>query len=298
MDIETIRKEKPIQELLNFSILNINKPADWTSFDVVNKIRGMFGLNKCGHFGTLDPQVTGVLPICLGKACRIQDFFMHREKVYIGKMQFHKEISQEEVEKSMAKFIGKISQLPPRKSSVKRVVRKREIIEFKMVKFDQKKKIAEFYAHVEAGTYIRKLISDLGEILGIGAQMIELKRVKAGLFSDTDKEFIDMAELELALNLYKEGHEEELRRILIPAEIITKILPVIEVKPEFADKLLHGSPFFEGMIEEDRYDETTKIIESKQPFCIVSGDKLLQIAKFSDKFENEEILAKPETVIN
>ena len=93
MDISKIKKERPIAELINFGILNIDKPAGCTSFDVVNKIRRLFNLKKCGHFGTLDPNVNGVLPVCLGNACKIQDLFMHHDKTYIGKMLIHKEVS-------------------------------------------------------------------------------------------------------------------------------------------------------------------------------------------------------------
>ena len=86
-------KEKPIQELLEFSIINVDKPAGMTSFDVVEKIRKILGLRKTSHFGTLDPMVTGVLPVALNRTCKLSGFFMGHDKEYVGKMKIHKEIS-------------------------------------------------------------------------------------------------------------------------------------------------------------------------------------------------------------
>jgi H/ACA ribonucleoprotein complex subunit 4 len=295
INLERIKKEKPFEELLNFSIINVDKPAGCTSFDVVNHIRKSLNLPKCGHFGTLDPQVTGVLPICLGKACRIQDLFMHHDKTYIGTMKLHKTVTKKKLEEEMKKFLGVINQLPPRISRVKRVVRQREIMEFKILKFDADKREVEFISKVEAGTYIRKLIDDLGKNIG-GAQMASLRRLKAGLFSSEDKEFTNIEELDKAIEDYKKGEEKNLKALLIPAEIIAELLPSIEVKPEFIDKLKHGSPVFDEMLVNDT--KARKIIATKEPFCVFCGDLLIEIAKWSDHFENKSILAKPETVIN
>jgi H/ACA ribonucleoprotein complex subunit 4 len=294
MDITSIKKQKPISELIKFSILNIDKPAGCTSFDVVNDIRHLFGLEKCGHFGTLDPMVTGVLPICLGNACRVQEYFMHRDKTYIGVMKLHQEVTRKELDEEMKKFLGVINQLPPRISRVKRVVRQREIMEFKITRFDKDKKEAEFISKVEAGTYIRKLIDDLGKNIG-GAQMISLRRTQAGLFSDEDKEFCKIEDVKLALEELKLGKEESLRKLLIPAEIITEIIPVVEVKPEFLAKLNNGSPVFDEMLVDEA--KARKIINTKKAFAVVSGNRLVEMAKFSDKFEQKSILAKPEVVL-
>lgn len=295
IDIDKIKKEKPIEELIEFGILNVDKPADWTSFDVVNHIRGMLKLDKCGHFGTLDPMVTGVLPICLGNACRIQEYFMHHEKVYIGEMKMHKPITREELEAGMKKFLGKINQLPPRKSRVKRVVRQREVMKFEITSFNSKTMTAEFIAHVEAGTYIRKLISDLGDNLGIGGQMTSLRRLKAGLFSSEDKEFAKVEEIDKAIKEFELGDEKALRKLIVPAEIIAKLLPCVEIKEEYIQKLYNGSPLFKEMLQNK--DSALKVIEAKMPFAVISCNKLIEIAKFSDKFENKEILAKPEAVL-
>ncbi|MEK6936362.1 MAG: RNA-guided pseudouridylation complex pseudouridine synthase subunit Cbf5, partial [Nanoarchaeota archaeon] len=179
INIQKIAQEKPIQELLEFCIINVDKPAGCTSFDTSEKIRRIFSGRKTGHFGTLDPMVTGVLPMALNRACKLVGYFMHHDKVYVGKMQLHKEISEDDLKKEMEKFIGKIKQMPPVKSAVKREIRERTVNKFEIIKFN--KRIIGFVADVEAGTYIRKLVSDLGDKIG-GAHMIELRRIKAGIF--------------------------------------------------------------------------------------------------------------------
>jgi H/ACA ribonucleoprotein complex subunit 4 len=301
INLEKIQKDKPIKELINFSILNIDKPANCTSFDVVNFIRKLFsefGIEKCGHGGTLDPQVTGVLPIFLGNACKIQDLFMHHDKTYVGKMILHKEISEIKLKEAIKKFTGKINQLPPRKSRVKRVVREREVKSFEILDFNEKNKTAEFMCEVQAGTYIRKLIDDLGKSLGIGCQMTELRRTRAGLFSSSDKEFVKIEDVEKALEEFKTGKtecEEKLRNMLIPAEIILELIPSIEIDKKWLYKLTHGSPIFDEMLSNP--DEDLKIIQTRKPFAVLVDNKLIEIAKFTDKFEQKSILAKAESVL-
>lgn len=302
-DLEKIKKEKPINELVDFSILNIDKPAGWTSFDVVNFIRRSlvlcgFDMKKAGHFGTLDPQVTGVLPICLGKTCKIQDLFMHHDKVYVGKMKLHTLIEKKKLEKAIKEFVGKINQLPPRKSRVKRVVREREVKEFKLIDFDEEKKEASFYAEVQAGTYIRKLCSDLGEKLGIVIQMSELRRTRAGLFSEKDKEFITIDKFKEIIEKCKAGNKEAIREFCIPSETVCELIEVIKIKSEYLDKLKHGSPIYLEMLENSGKDK--KMIEKGENFGVVvennHSNELVEIAKFTKHFENPQIIAKPETV--
>lgn len=294
INIENIKEKKDIKELLYFGILNIDKPAEWTSFDVVNYVRKKLELKKCGHFGTLDPNVTGVLPICLENACKIQEYFMHRNKIYIGKMKIHKKITRKKLEEEMKSFIGKINQLPPRKSSVKRQIRQREIIVFELISFNDKKNEAEFKAEVEAGTYIRKLVHDLGEKIG-GAHMSELRRIKAGLFSCEDKEFSNIEKFDKAVEQYKKGYDKLLRDMIIPAEIITKLLDFVEVKDEAVKKLKNGSPIFTEMLIDK--EKAIKIINKDEAFAVVSGDRIIEIAKKTNQFENKDIIAKPESVM-
>ena len=224
MDLEKIKNEKPIKELLEFSILNIDKPSGPTSFQVDEQIKKAFGLSKTSHFGTLDPKVTGVLPVALGRACKLSEYFMHKDKTYVGIMHLHSDISEKELKEQMKKFIGKIMQKPPIKSRVKRQEREREIKKFEILEKQEKEVL--FLAEVEAGTYIRKLVSDLGLKIG-GAHMTELRRIKACIFSEDDESFVNLYEFKEAVEEFKQGKEEKLRKMLIPAEIISQILPVV-----------------------------------------------------------------------
>ncbi len=185
MNIEKIKQQKSIQELLEFGIINIDKPAGCTSFDVVDKIRRILKLRKASHFGTLDPMVTGVLPIALNRACKLTGFFIGEDKEYVGEMRIHEDIELEKIEKMIReKFIGKIIQLPPVKSRVKRQEREREVMKFDLL--EKNGQNIKFHAEVQGGTYIRKLIHDLGQALGINAHMTKLRRTRAGIFLEKD----------------------------------------------------------------------------------------------------------------
>lgn len=229
-----------MKELLDFCIINIDKPSGPTSFSVSDHVKKILGIKKTSHFGTLDPKVTGVLPVALNRACKLTGFFIGEDKVYIGVMRIHKEIPKEEVEKIIKeKFTGKISQLPPVKSRVARKTRQREIKGFKIL--EQEGQNFLFEVKCQGGTYIRKLIHDLGESLGVGAHMLELRRTRAGIFKEDDENYpsINLYDLEKFAN-----DEEALRKIIIPAEIISEVYPAVEIKEESVDRILHGQPIY------------------------------------------------------
>ena len=230
-DNKNEKHEKPIKDLLNFSIVIIDKPAGPTSFTVSDYVWRQlkdFGINKTSHFGTLDPQVTGVLPIAIGRSCRLTGFFLGHDKTYIGVIHVHKEHELSDLQKVINKnFMGKIMQKPPIKSSVKRVEREREVKRFELLERGENKKDFLFIAEVQGGTYIRKLCSDLGELKEVGgAHMLELRRMNAGIFSESDKRIVSLYEFKDAVDELKKGNEEKIRKILIPSEeAIKKIMP-------------------------------------------------------------------------
>ncbi|HJX51057.1 MAG TPA: RNA-guided pseudouridylation complex pseudouridine synthase subunit Cbf5, partial [Candidatus Nanoarchaeia archaeon] len=126
--IDKIKESKTIKELLEFGIINLDKSSGPTSFDVSHLIKKRLNLNKTSHFGTLDPKVTGVLPVALNRACKLTGFFLGEDKEYVGIMRIHEDISIEAIKKAIEeKFTGKILQTPPVKSRVKRQEREREI---------------------------------------------------------------------------------------------------------------------------------------------------------------------------
>src|SRR3989304_7586162 len=162
IDIDKIKQQKSTKELLEFGIINIDKPSGPTSFDVSEFVGKTLGLRKTSHFGTLDPKVTGVLPVALNRACKLTGYFLGEDKEYVGVMRFHEDIDINKVKDIInKKFTGTITQKPPVKSHVKRVEREREIKSFEILEQDGKDFL--FKTCVQGGTYIRKLIDDLGK---------------------------------------------------------------------------------------------------------------------------------------
>lgn len=290
MNIQKLQKEKPIEDLIKFSIINVDKPVEHTSFDVVARIRKIFNTRKSGHFGTLDPMVTGVLPVSLNRACKLSDFFMHHDKEYVGKMYIHKEVSKTKLEEEMKKFIGKIKQLPPIKSSVKRVERERTINRFTITKIEGK--TVSFHCDVEAGTYIRKLIHDLGEKIG-GAHMIELRRLRAGIFKE--KESVKIEEVEQAYAEYKQGKDAKLKKILIPAEIISEIYLVMKIKKGSLKELLNGKPLMKKDLIKSSLDKFKNGLKIGEVFCVFHRNKFIGMYH---KINEKDVMAKPKFVFS
>lgn len=196
-------------------VIVINKPKNFTSFDVVAIMRKLCGIKKVGHAGTLDPMATGVLPILLGKATKIQGLLQNSDKSYIAKIRFgittdtdditgniiskkQVNIKKSTIESVLNSFKGKISQTPPMYSAIKKdgvrlytLARKgiyldvepREITinELNLLSFNGE--IAEIFVKCSKGTYIRSLCRDIGEKIGCGATLLELKRTSACSFS-------------------------------------------------------------------------------------------------------------------
>lgn len=299
--------EGSFKKNLNFAIFNVDKPSEMTSFDVVGAIRKQLKLHfpemeikKCGHLGTLDPNVTGVLPICINESCRIQRYLMGMDKTYTGIMKLHRSIKKEDLHREMEKFIGTINQLPPKRSRVKRELRKRKVYDWKILEFNEKKREVRFFCRVEAGTYIRKLISDLGELESInGAHMINLRRIQAGLFCEKDKEFIKLDEL---IELIKNKDILNLEKKIISGEIIKKILPCIKIKDDDSSilkRLSNGCPVYYSMIMKDKKtEEIMKKLNEGDKVCILNKNNLIEVAnvlKYEEE-QNTDIFAKPEVV--
>jgi H/ACA ribonucleoprotein complex subunit 4 len=284
LDLDKLKNNKSINELLQFSIINIDKPLGPTSFSVSHFIKKSLNLSKSSHFGTLDPTVvSGVLPIALNRACRLAEYFMHRDKTYVGIMRLHEDIPKAKLESEIKTFIGKISQLPPVRSRVKRQVREREVKTLKILEVDGKDVL--FETQVQAGTYIRKLIHDLGEKIG-GAHMLELRRTKAGIFDESN--IINLYDFEKAVNAYKQGNEQPLRQILIPAEILSQVIPIVQVKKESVKQLLTGKPLMQKDLAEDLPKNTEHLLVFYQ-------NQFISVSKVHNQ---GDIVAKPEFVFN
>jgi len=292
IDLDEIKQEKTIKELLEFGILNIDKPSGPTSFDVSDFVRKSLqdlGVKKTSHFGTLDPKVTGVLPISLNRACKLTGFFLGEDKEYVGIMRIHEEVELEKIKKVITnKFTGKILQTPPVKSRVKRQEREREIINFQLL--EKVEKDILFLAEVQGGTYIRKLIDDLGKALGIGAHMLELRRIRAGIFKEDLEEYpsVNLYDFEKAINEYKSGNEESLRKVIIPAEIVSQVYPVIKIKNNNLKQILTGKNIkYSDLLHKEKL---SKELPPGKIICVFCDGKFIEMAEIID---DDTFFAKP-----
>jgi H/ACA ribonucleoprotein complex subunit 4 len=222
--------EKPV---LGRSIILIDKHAGPTSFDIVEAVSRTLGVKKAGHSGTLDPNATGLLVIALGEARKAMPVLSGLDKEYVGAMTMHGDVADSELTNAMKSFEGEITQTPPVRSAVARKPRKRKVHEIDFLGMDGRK--ARFRVRCEAGTYIRKIAHDLGEALGCGAHLVELRRTKVGPFTVDKSVTVDDLQGMPA---------PKVRKMLIPLErgLAMIGLPRIVIKGEFEQTVRNGSP--------------------------------------------------------
>ena len=225
-------------ELLDSGIVVLNKPSGPTSHQAVDYLKRVLDLKKAGHSGTLDPGVTGVLPVALSRATRVTNCLLSAGKEYVCLMHLHKALSISRVKEIFAShFSGVIEQLPPVKSAVKRQLRKREIYYVDVL--EVKDKAVLFRVGCEAGTYIRKLVHDFGVVSGVGAHMVELVRTKAGPF--VFDEMVSLQDLADAFHYFREGDDSFLKGMLLPVERGVEHLKKIYVHDGAINSLCHGA---------------------------------------------------------
>jgi H/ACA ribonucleoprotein complex subunit 4 len=231
--------KRPIEVHINYGIVNLDKPKGPTSHQVSAYVRQILGINKTGHSGTLDPAVTGVLPVALGNGTKIVQLLLLAGKEYIALMHLHKEIPEYEIYGSIKEFVGKIKQMPPVKSAVKREWRERKIYYIEILSI--KNQDVLFRVGCEAGTYIRKLIHDFGQKVGCGAHMVELRRTKVASFNENEN-LVTLQDLSDAFYYWKEEHDESyLRKVILPVETGVTHIPKIWVFDSTVDTMCHGA---------------------------------------------------------
>lgn len=230
--------ERKMEMVIDYGIVNIDKPKGPTSHQIADFVKRILQLDKAGHSGTLDPGVTGVLVIALGKATRIVQTLLPAGKEYVAIMHLHKPVEEKKIRKIFEEMTGKISQLPPIKSAIKRQVRQRKIHYVEIMEIDKQEVL--FRIGCEAGTYIRKYIHDFGQKTGTGAHMQELRRTKVGSFDETTS--TTLQNLADAYYYWKnEGKEEKLRKMILPIERAVAPVPKVWVSDSAVESLLHGA---------------------------------------------------------
>ncbi len=231
-------EKRSVEELINYGIVNIDKPAGPTSHQVSSYVQKILKIKKAGHAGTLDPGVTGCLPVALGRGTRIVQSLLTAGKEYVCLMRLHDDRSEEEIRQVLKRFTGKIKQLPPVKSAVKRRWRYRTIYYNELIEIKGRQVL--FSVGCQAGTYIRKLVHDMGQALGCGANMESLRRTKAGPFNEFS--LATLHDLLDAFVFWKEdNNEEEIRRIIQPIESAVAHLPRIVITDTTVESICQGA---------------------------------------------------------
>jgi H/ACA ribonucleoprotein complex subunit 4 len=241
--------DRTVRELLRNGFINLDKPAGPTSHQVVAWVKEILDIEKAGHGGTLDPAVTGVLPVALGDAARALQVLLVAGKEYIALMKLHKQIEEKKIREVCTSFVGEISQMPPLRSAVKRVRRTREVYYLDVLEVQGTEVL--FRAGCEAGTYIRTLCVDIGKKLGCGAQLAELRRTRVG--NITEGSAVTLQDVKDAFIFWKEdGDDLLLRKTILSMERLLEVVPKVIVRDSAVDALCHGANLaIPGVVEID-----------------------------------------------
>ena len=235
----TYYDKRTIEQLLNYGIIILDKPPGPTSHETVAWVKRILKLPKVGHSGTLDPQVSGVLPLGLGEATKALGVLLYGPKEYHALGRVHSLPTKEKLDEVIDMFRGEIFQKPPQRSAVVRQTRTRHIYEFEVL--EQKERLLLTRILCESGTYIRKLYYDMGEILGPGATMIELRRTRVDQFYESDG-LVTMHELANAFALWEEKKDAgKLMKMIKPVEYAFSEIKSVVIRDSAVDALCHGA---------------------------------------------------------
>lgn len=231
--------KRPIEMHMQFGVINLDKPPGPTSHEIVAWVKKLLNLQKAGHGGTLDPKVTGVLPVALESATRVVQALLPAGKEYVALMHLHGDAPEDKIRAIMREFEGEIIQRPPLRSAVKRRLRTRKVYYIEILEIDGKDVL--FRVGVEAGTYIRSLIHHVGLALGVGAHMAELRRTRSGPFKE-DEALVTLHDLIDAYHFWKEdGIEKYFRKAIQPMEKAVEHLPKVWIRDSAVAAVTHGA---------------------------------------------------------
>lgn len=273
-------------------VININKPLGITSHDVVYRLRKILSVKKIGHTGTLDPDASGVLPMCVGRATKTADMLTAKDKQYIAEVTLGSRtdtldktgtvletaevnVCEEEIKETINKFIGDIEQIPPMYSAIKvngkklyELARKGEEIERKprcvrienieVLDINLSEKKLSILVDCSKGTYIRTLCDDIGKELGCFAHMSGLVRTKSGRFDI--KESFTLEQIE---EMFKSGDLSFITSI----DKVFEEFESITIPDKLAQKMCNGTQvFFKGAVE----GKTYRVYDERGKFLTVS----------------------------
>ena len=251
------------------AIILIDKPRGPSSHQVAAWVREITGVSSVGHTGTLDPAVSGVLVVLLGRAVKLTTILHQDEKEYIALLRLQGDVPDDELHKVIEHFTGRIYQRPPKRSAVKRVLRIREIHELEMLNRDGR--LVLFRVRCDSGTYIRSLCHHIGMACGVGGAMVELRRTRSGPFHERD--CVTLHSLRDAVEHARDGDEGLLRTIVrSPLEAMDGF-PRIYMKESAADAVCHGARLSSrGVVSHDKFQMEDLVV-------MLTGDDFIGVGE-------------------
>ncbi|GFN75726.1 H/ACA ribonucleoprotein complex subunit 4 [Plakobranchus ocellatus] len=234
--------KRPTEEYVRSGFLNLDKPSNPSSHEVVAWIKRILRVEKTGHSGTLDPKVTGCLIVCIERATRLVKSQQGAGKEYVCIFELHNPVAEEKkVRLCLEGIKGAMFQRPPLISAVKRQLRIRTVYDVKMIEYDSNRNLGIFWVSCEAGTYIRTMCVHLGLFLGVGGHMKELRRVRSGIQSEKEG-MVTMHDILDAQWMYDNQKDDSyLRRCIRPLEALLVGHKRIIVKDSAVNAICHGA---------------------------------------------------------
>merc|ERR1711957_461210 len=234
--------QRDIRTYVKSGCMNIDKPSNPSSHEIVAWLKRILRVEKTGHSGTLDPKVTGCLIVCIDRATRLVKSQQSAGKEYVAICRLHNKVeSRAKLERAIEHLQGPIFQRPPLISAVKRQLRIRRIYDSKLLEFDEERNLGIIWMNCEAGTYVRTLCVHLGLMVGTGGNMQELRRVRSGIMSET-KHLVTMHDILDAQHVYDTtGDEKYLRRVVMPLEVLLKNYKRLVVKDSAVNAICYGA---------------------------------------------------------
>jgi len=288
---------RSVDDLLKSGIIIINKQAGPSSHQVAAWLRDSFELESTGHGGTLDPNVTGVLPVSIGRASKVIKVLQESSKEYICHLKLSKDPGRKKLDKVFAKFVGPIYQIPPFQAAVKRELRIRRIYALEILEHNSNSVL--FRVECEGGTYIRNLCDDIGSILGTKGVMEQLIRTKSGPFKLEDS-FSLVEAHDVFQNWKSSSNDAVMKNLLRPLEDMLVDLPKVEVKDSAVDAVCHGAdlaiPGISAVSKSLKRGQLVSLI-SGQSECIALGRATIGGNEIIDKKNEKGKAVKLERVI-
>jgi len=292
--------KRSIESLFEYGLILVDKPPGPTSHEVVAWTKRILHIPKIGHSGTLDPQVSGVLPLGLGEGTKALGVLLLGPKEYHALGRLHSLPSKEKLKQILELFRGEIFQKPPQRSAVLRQTRTRTVYELELL--EQKERLILLRVLCEAGTYIRKLYYDMGEILGPGGSMIELRRSRVHQFSEDN--LVTMHQLADAYATWKEnGDDSKLSKMILPIEHALSEIKSVVIRDSAIDSLCHGAQLaIPGVLEisPGLNQGDLVAIYSQKGEVVALAESLLSETEIKDStkgyaFQTKRIIMKPKT---